>query len=261
MRHRILFEHLTLGTIPSNALYTDLSGYYDLMCADIDYQAQSRYVRRLHQLFGNEGKQHLDLACGTGPHIRHFLDFGYQSSGLDLNQPMLDLAKIRCPEAEFMLHNMCNFTVEQPLDLITCFLYSIHYSDGIENLKQCIAHAHAALAEGGMFCFNSVNRNKIDNRSFVRHSAMHDESEFIFSSGWKYSGEGEQQFLTLSIEKHTDLEKQLWNDEHPMVAVNYEELSALLEPYFEVHIFEHDYEKILPWDGQSGNAFFACVKR
>ncbi|MGY2437652.1 SAM-dependent methyltransferase, partial [Escherichia coli] len=23
-----------------NALYTDLSGYYDLMCADIDYAAQ-----------------------------------------------------------------------------------------------------------------------------------------------------------------------------------------------------------------------------
>ena len=35
----------------------DLSGDYDLMCADIDYQAQSRYVRRLHQFFGNEEKR------------------------------------------------------------------------------------------------------------------------------------------------------------------------------------------------------------
>ncbi len=261
MRSQIIYEHFSVGTISSNALYTDLSGYYDLMCADIDYQAQSHYVSRLHQLFGNAGKRHLDLACGTGPHIRHLIDMGYQSSGLDLNQPMLELAKLRCPEADFILHNMCDFKVEQPLDLITCFLYSIHYSDGIENLKKCIEAAHAALNEGGMFCFNSVNRNKIDNRSFVRHSAKHLDSDFIFSSGWKYCGEGEQQFLTLSIEKHTETEKQLWNDEHPMVAVNYDELSALLEPYFEVHIFEHDYEKILPWDGQSGNAFFACVKR
>ncbi|MFO8142798.1 MAG: SAM-dependent methyltransferase, partial [Marinobacter sp.] len=38
--------------MPPNALYTDLSGYYDLMCADIDYRAQSNGVRRLHQLFG-----------------------------------------------------------------------------------------------------------------------------------------------------------------------------------------------------------------
>ncbi len=85
----------------TNTLYTDLSGYYDLMCADINYQAQSHCIRRLHQIFGNNGSLHLDLACGTGPHVRHFLDFGYQSSGLDINQPMLDIATIRCPEAQF----------------------------------------------------------------------------------------------------------------------------------------------------------------
>src|SRR5690554_7694101 len=89
----------------SNALYTDLSGYYDLMCADIDYQAQSHSVRRLHQLFGNSGRTHLDLACGTGPHIRSFIDFGYQSQGLDINQPMLDQPHLRCPEAQFTLRS------------------------------------------------------------------------------------------------------------------------------------------------------------
>ena len=57
----------------SNALYTDLSGYYDLLCADIDYQAQSHSAQRLHQLFGNGGNRYLDLACGTGPHVRYFM--------------------------------------------------------------------------------------------------------------------------------------------------------------------------------------------
>ena len=50
-----------------NALYTDPSDYYDLMCADIDYQAQSHCIHRLQQLFGNGGTRHLNLACGTGP--------------------------------------------------------------------------------------------------------------------------------------------------------------------------------------------------
>ncbi len=104
-----------------NALYTDLSGYYDLMCVDIDYQAQSNAIRRLHQLFGNDGTAHLDLACGTGPHVRHFIDFGYASGGLDINQPMLDIAASRCPEAQFTLQDMSTFDVSEPLDLITCF--------------------------------------------------------------------------------------------------------------------------------------------
>lgn len=131
-----------------NALYTDLSGYYDLMCVDIDYQAQSHAIRRLHQIFGNEGKRHLDLACGTGPHVRHFLDAGYTSSGLDINQPMLDIAAQRCPEAHFSLQDMSSFEVDEPLDLITCLLYSIHYSDGLDKLGDCIASAHRALNEG-----------------------------------------------------------------------------------------------------------------
>ncbi|MFQ3221248.1 MAG: ubiquinone/menaquinone biosynthesis C-methylase UbiE, partial [Paraglaciecola sp.] len=142
----------------THVLYTDLSGYYDLLCSDIDYPAQSAGVHRLHELFGNRGKKHLDLACGTGPHIRHFLDYGYQSSGLDINQPMLDRAKRRCPEAHFSKQDICAFTVDEPVDMISCFLYSIHYSGNINQLKACIASVHNALTPGGLFCFNAVDK-------------------------------------------------------------------------------------------------------
>jgi len=244
----------------ANALYTDLSAYYDLMCADIDYLAQSHCVRRLQQIFGNGGNTHLDLACGTGPHVRHFLDFGFQSSGLDINQPMLDLAQQRCPEAAFSLQDMSAFNVEQPVDLITCFLYSIHYNDGIEKLKACIASAHAALNNGGVFCFNVVDKNKIDNNASVTHTAKQASDLFTFSSGWNYCGDGEKQLLKLRIEKTAANETQIWHDEHPMVAFSFDELLAALQPYFDVHAFEHDYEKIIPLDAASGNALFVCVK-
>ncbi|WGV97975.1 class I SAM-dependent methyltransferase [Vibrio sp. YMD68] len=243
-----------------NALYTDLSGYYDLMCADIDYQAQSNCIRRLHQLFGNDGNTHLDLACGTGPHVRHFIDFGYQSSGLDINQPMLDIATARCPEAHFSLQNMSEFNVVEQLDLITCFLYSIHYNEGIEKLRECITSVHHSLKSDGVFCFNVVDKNKINNNSFVKHSAKQDDNLFTFQSGWNYCGHGEKQSLKLSIEKATNEETQIWNGEHSMVAFSFDELIKILKPYFEIHIFEHDYEKIMPWDEISGNAIFACVK-
>ncbi|MCG6201614.1 class I SAM-dependent DNA methyltransferase [Psychromonas antarctica] len=244
----------------TNALYTDLSGYYDLMCVDIDYKMQSKSIRRLHQLFGEKGLSHLDLACGTGPHVRHFINFGYLSSGLDINQPMLDIAKQRCPDAQFILKNMCDFKVDHPVDLVTCFLYSIHYCDGIDKLMECIVSVHNALNKGGVFCFNVVDKNKIDNKLFVTHSAEYDHSHFVFHSAWHYSGEGERQSLKLSIEKDTQGITEFWQDEHAMVAFNIETLQKLLQPYFEVHIFEHDYERIVPWSGISGNAIFTCVK-
>jgi ubiquinone/menaquinone biosynthesis C-methylase UbiE len=244
----------------ANALYTDLSDYYDLMCADIDYQAQSDSIHRLHQIFGNGGNTHLDLACGTGPHVRHFIDNGYKSSGLDINQPMLDRATIRCPEASFSLQNMSGFYVTEPVDLITCFLYSIHYCDGIDKLKECFISVHNALKAGGIFCFNAVDKNKIDNGSFVEHTTESANSLFTFRSGWNYSGTGEKQSLKLSIEKTTARDTLVWNDEHPMVAFSFKELKNALKPYFEIHVFEHDYEKITPWAECFGNAIFVCVK-
>lgn len=242
-------------------LYTDLSAYYDLMCADIAYQAQSACVARLHQIFGNDGRQHLDMACGTGPHIRYFLDSGYQSQGLDLNQPMLDKAQIRCPEATFSLQNMCSFSIDQPVDLITCFLYSIHYSGDIAPLEACLESVSNALTSGGLFCFNSVDKRFIDNQSSTTHSATFEGSTFDFRSGWFYEGQGSQQRLRLSIQKTTDEQVEVWQDSHPMVAIEFPELSTLLEKHFEVFVFEHDYDKLVPWAGTSGNAIFVCVKR
>lgn len=245
----------------ANALYTDLSQYYDLMCVDIDYLSQSQGIARLAQLFGNKGRSHLDLACGTGPHVRHFIDFGYHSSGLDINQPMLDLALTRCPEAHFSLQNMSEFKITEPVDLITCFLYSIHYNDGIKKLSECIKRVHQSLNAGGVFCFNLVDKTKIKNGLFVKHTANQQDSLFTFSSGWHYSGDGDKQSLKVSIEKTNAQQNQKWHDEHAMVAVSFEQIIELLSPYFEVHVFEHDYQKLLPYDMASGNAIFTCVKR
>ena len=246
--------------MPQTALYTDLSCYYDLMCADINYKEQSQSIRRLHQIFGNQGTQYLDLACGTGPHVRHFIDFGYQASGLDINQPMLDIAQLRCPEAQFSLQDMCNFSVIQPLDLITCFLYSIHYNNDLQALKACIENVYNTLNMGGIFCFNAVDKNTIDNRTGIKHSLEHSNAHFSFQSSWHYSGEGDRQLLQLNIEKTINGYTESWQDQHKMVAVSFPQLQKLLQPYFNVNIFEHNFEQIIPWGGSTGNAIFVCVK-
>jgi len=119
----------------------------------------------------------------------------------------------------------------------------------------------AALAEGGVFCFNAVDKQRIDNASFVSHSVCQADGRFRFSSGWHYRGEGEQQLLRLRIERQLGEQREVWDDEHPMVAVSFAELQALLAPYFEVQVLEHDYQRLLPWDGHAGNALFACSKR
>src|SRR5699024_11870682 len=63
------------------------------------------------------------------------------------------------------------------------------------------------------------------------------------------------------IEKSSSLPHEALRDEHPMVAFDFKELERLLAPYFHVHTFEHDYQKIIPLGEGSGNGIFVCVKR
>jgi ubiquinone/menaquinone biosynthesis C-methylase UbiE len=245
----------------ATALYTDLSAYYDLMCSYIDYAEQSRAVLRLNRLFGNGGNRYLDLACGTGPHVQHFLQAGFQAQGLDIHPPMLDIAQKRCPDARFFQGDMAGFSVDSPCDIISCFLYSIHYNNTIDKLQKCIARVHAALQAGGMFCFNAVDKTTINNQDGVTNTVLHEGSELHFSSSWFYKGEGDEQALRVRIEKNTRGKSEVWQDEHAMVAVSFVQLQALLQPFFDVHIFEHNYASIVPWAGKSGNALLVCVKR
>ncbi len=245
----------------SVALYTDLSRYYDLMCAGIDYREQSEHVHRLQRLFGNGGRRYLDIGCGTGPHVRHFVDMGYQCCGLDIHQPMLDIAQQRCPQANFVQGDMRSFAVAEPFDLIACYLYSIHYSQNLAGLQGCIEAVHAALNSGGLFCFNAVDKRLIDNRDGVREEVIHADGHFQFLSGWRYNGDGDEQELLVRIERRVGDQLEVWQDRHPMVAVSFPQLQQLLAPRFDVHIFEHQYDRIEPWAGSSGNALFVCEKR
>ena len=116
---------------PENAhqLYADLSQYYDRFCRDINYAQQCAYAQRVLAAFGrSSGNAVFDLACGTGQHLRHLIDAGFEVGGLDNSQAMLEQAAQRCPEAHLVLADMADMAAHNRYDLISCFLYSLHYN-------------------------------------------------------------------------------------------------------------------------------------
>jgi SAM-dependent methyltransferase len=244
-----------------NRLYSDLSGYYDLLCSEIDYVEQSAAALRIHQAFGAGGLEYLDLACGTGPHIEQFIRYGYRSTGLDLNAAMLTLAARRCTQAEFSLQNMSDFSFAKKFDLVTCFLYSIHYCYPSSRLLSAFERTFSALNSGGVFCFDAVNKNKIANDAGIKHRLNKDGVEFAFQSRWQYPVAGDAMKLVLNIERGIGAEQQFWQDEHTMCAVDVQFLTyELTRLGFEVTMLERDFTRLIPWDGISGNVLVVCVK-
>ncbi len=203
-----------------NRIYSDLSAYYDLMCSGIDYQEQSDAVFRIHKLFGAGGLTYLDLACGSGPHLQWFLHYGYQATGLDLNPAMLVLAQNRCATAHFSQQNMANYQFPQKFDLITCFLYSIHYCYPIPQFFAAFKNTYDALNDGGVFCFDMVIKDTIANDQGTHYQLLQGAVKFHFQSRWYYPGKGDKLDLFLAITRTEDGRIEISQDQHTMLAMD-----------------------------------------
>lgn len=243
------------------ALYTDLSGYYDLMCAEIDYRGQGDYAHRLHKLFGHGGVNYLDLACGTGPLVEYFTTLDYSATGLDINEPMLAIAQSRCSDGAFSLQDMSHFTFERKFDLITCFLYSLHYAYPITGFISALQCAYQALNSGGVLCFDAVDKSAIANDQGVGHTATNGKDTLLFRSRWFYSGSGDVLDLHLTIATKNGPSPQVWQDQHRMLAIGVADIQSQLEKIgFDVVILERTFDRIEQWNGTSGNVVFCCTK-
>ncbi|HHX82445.1 MAG TPA: class I SAM-dependent methyltransferase [Pseudomonadaceae bacterium] len=246
---------------PGN-IYTDLSVYYDLFCAEVDYVEQCAFAQRAFTAFTQtNGRDYLDLACGSGQHLLTMQAYGFVPHGLDNSSEMLALAAARCPAAQLQLCDLAAFEQQAAFDLITCFLYSIHYSHPLAALRETLARSFAALKPGGVLLFNAVDARGIKNDAGITTHLNRGDEQLRFSSAWHYRGEGEVLDLKLDISRHHPEGVERWQDQHRMTALVFSELEAALQALgFEVHILEHDYSTLRSWDGESFNAVFVACK-
>ena len=246
----------------SASLYSDLSHYYDRFCADIDYPMHCDFVERASACFANSGtRQYLDLACGTGQLLGLMADRCYEVTGLDNSEDMLAGAALRCPSATLIKDDIAAFDLPDSFDIVTCFLYSIHYSYPLNSMKQTLVKVFRALKEGGVFIFDLVDKKGIGERDVVSRLDEQDGTCLTFRSGWRYPGQGEKLELHLSIGCDDGLTNRVWHDQHTMTATTIEEVrQAMLDVGFEVIVLEHDFSTLREWGGETFNAILVGCK-
>jgi ubiquinone/menaquinone biosynthesis C-methylase UbiE len=133
-------------------MFHDSIQYYDLIYSAMgkDYQQESRQLHRLiRQYKRSKGKWLLDVACGTGSHLK-YLQNHYQVEGLDLNQKFLKLARQKLPGIPLHQGNMADFDLNKRYDVITCLFSSIGYVQTYPQLVRVIQNMKHHLKPGGL---------------------------------------------------------------------------------------------------------------
>ncbi len=124
---------------------------YDLLYQDRkDYRAEAGRVARLVRAHKPRARSLLDVACGTGVHLAAFADLFERVEGLDLAEPMLEIAARRLPGTELHHGDMRSFGLDGTFDAVVCMFSSIGYLRTEEDLNASVATMARHLTPGGV---------------------------------------------------------------------------------------------------------------
>jgi len=130
-------------------LYRDLAKYYDLIYSWKDYAKEASELKNLFSKYKKSaGTRLLDVACGTGYHIKHLKD-EYSCTGIDVNEEILKIARKNVVDVEFIQADMTSFNMERKFEVITCLFGSIGYVKTYQNLRKTFQNFAGHLVEGG----------------------------------------------------------------------------------------------------------------
>jgi 2-polyprenyl-3-methyl-5-hydroxy-6-metoxy-1,4-benzoquinol methylase len=144
----------------------------------------------------------VDIGCGcTGRIIDLMLDSGFQTSGIDLSDEMIKLAKQRHPQVDFYQKDICDYQLPAKYDFISAWDSLWHIP--LEQQAGVIGKLVDSLNPGGIFIFSFGG---IAEASEHTNNAMGPEMY--------YSSLGTNGYLTLLIDLGCAI-KHLEFDQHP----------------------------------------------
>ena len=97
-----------------------------------------------------EAKTILDVACGTGEHLRYLPAF--DRIGLDLDAKLLCVARRKLPDVNFIQADMCAFDLNRQFDVVLCLFSAIGYVLTVEKLNAAVSSIARHVRPGGILC-------------------------------------------------------------------------------------------------------------
>ena len=130
--------------------YQELAKYYDLLYGWKDYEREGKILDGLVQRYKESaGNSLLDVGCGTGQHIKLLKD-RFECVGMDINEAMLELARLKVDGVRFVRGDMTDFDLGMKFDVIVCLFSAIGFVKTYRKLARTLRNFARHLEEGGV---------------------------------------------------------------------------------------------------------------
>ena len=241
----------------SHHFYTTLATYYDKIYGHHDSILEAGFlIKVIDNYLKSDGKKLLDLCCGTGNHGDLLQKKGFTVTGVDLNEEMLEQARKKNSEVQYIKDDMKKLSIENNFDIIVCFLNGILYNQNLSELKKTLAWCFDHLNKGGVLIFDAFDKvaAMIDQKEDTL-IYKDEETDMKYFPEWTYDTVSNR--LNLKIE--FDLNGKKIIDLHQMGAFSLDEIVSTLEGIgFKVSLLERKFEEVLKYSGEYYDAVFVC---
>jgi SAM-dependent methyltransferase len=131
-------------------MFRNSAHVYDLIYAGIkNYAAEAQDLHEVVQARRPGARSLLDVACGTGAHLRHLRQW-YEVAGIDADAGMLAQARRQLPGVSLVEADMRSFQLGRTFDAVVCLFSSIGYMASTADLQAAVASMASHLAPGGV---------------------------------------------------------------------------------------------------------------
>ena len=135
-------------------LYKKFAAYYDRIYENVDYLGESEFIKwAVKKYKTSPGIELMDVACGTGSHAM-ILKNNFRVTGVDINENMLEIARKKVPEADFIKGNMKKLELKSKFDVVICIFSAIHYNINYRELEGTLTNFYNHLENGGILIYD-----------------------------------------------------------------------------------------------------------
>ena len=136
-----------------NPVFDAYARYYDLLYRDKDYAAEVNYINSLLKEHGLSGNELLEFGSGTGKHGRLLAEKGYNVTGIELSDSMVQKAQktdgFTCHQGDIR-----TVSLGRSFDAVLSLFHVISYQTTNANVQAVFHQASEHLQPGGLFIFD-----------------------------------------------------------------------------------------------------------
>ena len=139
-----------------------LAETYDSVYKDKDYEGECDFVEEIFRRFSpNPVKTVLDGGCGTGGHAIPLVSRGYEVTGIDSSETMIEHAKKKAKKGnlhpDFQVGDLRDFGLNRKFDACICMFAVMGYITETEDILKTLKNIRKHLNKDSLLIFDFWN--------------------------------------------------------------------------------------------------------